>query len=212
MKTALLSLTISLISLASIAQTEDSTTTETSENIQEASYHFGNAGNKTANTFKINREPVVLRRAFKVNTATTQDEVYERALGFARMMNANYNSDKKAGTITIPVSWQYQGNFNDCVENLSLNAVLLIEVKDVKTRISLTDIVYEHTGKEEKGAKPVAKSDFFSTHAACAPEKGKVELLYNCKECTRSINSIDKNFRSQFDVYANQYQERLKKY
>jgi hypothetical protein len=182
------------------------------EQHEEADFHYGNAADKKARVFEVKREPVVFRRAFKVNSAGTQAEVYDRALGFARMTTADFREDKKKGIITVPVSWRYSGGFNECVEDMQVHGRLVIEVKELKTRISLTDITYEHRDKANADAKPVAKTDFFSKHADCAPEKGKVELLYNCTECSRSIKSIEKNLQSRFEAYANQYQERLKKY
>jgi len=175
-----------------------------------AAYHYGNA--TTNRNFEVKRAPIVYRRAFKVNTAKTQQEVYDRALAFARMENTNYNSDSKKGKISLPITWEYKGGFNECVEDLAITATLTLEVKDTKTRISLTDITYQHKDKDDKNARPVAKTDFFTTYPACAPASGKAELLYNCSDCSRSIKSIDKNFQLQFETLATQYQEWLKKY
>lgn len=174
-----------------------------------SAYHYGNTAKAD---FKIKRDPIAYRRAFRVNSATNEQDVYTRALGYARTVNADFKEDKKKSAITIPVSWQYKGGFNECIEDLTINASLTLEVKGTKTRISLTDITYQHHAKDDASVKPIAKSDFFTKYADCAPKQGKVELLYNCTDCSRSIKSIDKNFQSQFETFAGEYQEWLKKY
>lgn len=174
----------------------------------EAGVYYGKSSQVAVSDKK--QQTLIFRRAFKVNSATNQAEVYDRALGFARLFATDYREDKKKAKITIPVSWKYYGGSNDCIENLNLQAQLVVEVKDLKTRISLINITYQHHSGEK--SKPVAKSNFFSREPECAPAEGKAELLFNCSACDRSIQSIEKHFSMQFESYASLYQERLKKY
>jgi len=209
MKHAICSLVFAFFSITGFAQEIGDSA---SIAMDTAAYHYGNTINTAKTNFQVKREPIVYRRAFRVNSATNEQEVYTRALGFARTVNVDFKEDKKHSTITIPVTWQYKGGFNECIEDLTLNARLVLETKGTKTRISLTDITYEHHAKDDATVKPVAKSDFFTKYPDCAPKQGKAELLYNCSECSRSMNSIDKNFQSQFETLAGEYQEWLKKY
>ena len=177
-----------------------------------AEFHYGNVPEKRKAAFKVNREKIVYHRVYQVNTAKDADEVYERALGYARMMNVNHKGNKNKRSITMPITWAYSGGMNECIEALQLQGTLLIEVKDLKTRITLKDISYVHHDRDDDHVKPVAKSDFFSKRPDCAPANGKVELLYNCTTCQQSLRSLDSQLESQFDLFADQYQERLKKY
>lgn len=166
----------------------------------------------TATTFKVNHEPVAFHRAYRVNTAHTSQEVMNRATSFAQTINVNYEVEKTKSVkkISVPFSWHYHGGFNECIEDLDITGKILLEVKDVRTRISLVDIHYVHHDKYDGDTEPVAKRDFFSKHDDCAPEEGKIELLYNCTECQRSIQSLDKSLQNKFTEMADLYQERLK--
>jgi hypothetical protein len=177
-----------------------------------ADFHYGNVSEAKPAVFKVNREKIAFHRVYQVNTAKDADEVYERALGYARMMNVDHKGNKNKRSITMPITWSYSGGMNECIEALQLQGTLLIEVKDLKTRITLKDINYVHHDRDDDHVKPVAKSDLLSKHLDCAPAQGKVELLYNCTACQQSIKSVDSQLESQFDFFANQYQERLKKY
>jgi len=191
------------------AQEADSIVSTTMER---PAFYYGHTSAKAAASFEVKKEPVAYRRAFKVTTAQSEDEVYRLALGFARTLSKNVRGDKEKGTIKIPVKWQYAGGNNECIENMDLQAQLVIEVKDIKTRISLTHIKYQHQSKEDGSTTDVAKTDFFSRHAPCAPSSGPVELLYNCSECGKSLKSVEKSWQSYFDNLADQYHEALKRY
>jgi hypothetical protein len=128
------------------------------------------------------------------------------------MIDVNHKANKSKKSITIPVSWSSTGGQNECVEALQLQGTLLIEIKDLKTRITLKDIKSVHHDRDDGHEKPVAKSDFFSKRPDCAPAKGQVELLYNCTACQRSLMAVDAVLENQFDLFAVQYQERLRKY
>lgn len=187
-----------------------------------AKYYYGNKSDMNASadnnrktettTFKVNHEPIAFHRAYRVNTASTSKEVMDRAISFAQTINVNYDIEKTKSEkkITVPFTWHYHGGFNECIEDLDLTGKILLEVKDVRTRISLVDIHYVHRDKYDGGIQPVAKSDFFSKRDDCAPEEGKIELLYNCDECQRSVQSLDKSLQNKFTEMADLYQERLK--
>ena len=177
-----------------------------------AEYHYGRVAATSSQSFRVNRDKIVFRRAFQVNTAANAQEVIDRALGFARMMGEGYRLDKKKNTVSVPVTWQYQGGMNECIEDMDLEGKLLIEVRGTKTRISLTDIRYKHRDRDNGEAKPVAKSDIFSRKPDCAPKEGQAELLYNCNQCRVSLSSLDRHLEARFDDYAAQYQDRLRKY
>lgn len=210
MKNLLCYLFLSIVSLKTFGQNAEPSTGD--EQMEEATYYYGNKTGDRNKDFQIKHKPLVFRRAYRVNSANGEADVYERALGYARMININYKAEKEKGKIIVPIEWKYKGGFNECIENLDIKADLVLEVKDIKTRISLAHITYKHHDKADGNGKPIAKTDFFSRHPDCAPEKGKAELLYNCDECNRSVRSIDKNFQEQFENFAAQYQEWLRKY
>jgi hypothetical protein len=172
----------------------------------------GHTARPVEQKFEVKREKLRFSKVYQVNAAKSSTEVYDRALGYARMLNASYKEDKGRKTIRIPVTWKYTGGANECIENLDLSGDLVVEVKDLKTRISLTDISYTHRDREEGTEKGVAKSDLISRKPDCAPTSGQAELLYNCSACNLSLSSLDKNLKAQFEFYTEQYQERLKKY
>jgi hypothetical protein len=172
----------------------------------------GHAAQPVAQKFEVKREKLRFSKVYQVNAAKSSTKIYDRALGYARMLNAGYKEDQGRKTIHIPVTWKYTGGANECIENLDLSGDLVVEVKDLKTRISLTDINYTHRDRNEGIEKGVAKSDIISRKADCAPTKGQAELLYNCSACNQSLGSLDKNLKAQFEFYTEQYQERLKKY
>ncbi len=151
------------------------------------------------------------QRVFQVKNAKTTADIYNRAADFARKLNPKFKADKAGKSFSVPVTWQYEGGFNQCVKTLDLKARLVIEIKENKTRIMLTGITYQHHRQDEEEIIPVAKSTLFSKGPECAPGKGKIELLYDCADCKRSIKSVQRALDEQFDDFASQYQERLRK-
>jgi len=203
-----------ILSTGLIARAQEEPDAGVSESISaadSADYHFGNTADKPR-PYKVNRKNIVFHRVFQVNTAKDESEVYDRALAYARMLNVNYKESNSQKSIRIPITWKYSGPPNGCVEDLDLKAVLLVEVKDIKTRITLKDISYVHHDRDDGRSKGVAKSDFFSKRADCAPTSGPVELIYNCSGCSQSVSSVDQHLEARFDMFASEYQERLKKY
>ncbi len=177
--------------------------------LSEAASYTGNTQEKK---FEVNRERIVYRRTFKVTNANTANEVFERAKNFARVTNVNFKENKSKKTLTIPVDWRYHGGYNECVEDMNLKGDLLVEIKGTKTRISLTNITYEHKDRGNGEAKGVAKSNLLKRQEDCAPQSGKVELIYNCTSCNESLQSVTRALQSQFDIYADQYQDALRWY
>ena len=199
------------LSLQSFAQ--DSLKAEAAISAKDSAAAFsGNRATGNTENFTVKREKILHRRVYKVNSAKTDAEVFERAMGFARMVDVDYKADKGKKTITIPVSWVYQGRSNECIEDLNLAGTLTLEVKDLKTRITLTNISYKHFDKGTRNATGVAKSDLISRKADCAPQQGAVELLYNCNRCQQSLNHLSGALENKFEDLAAQYQEMLKKY
>jgi hypothetical protein len=175
-----------------------------------AEYYYGNRQGQSPGAFTVKREKIAFKKVFQVKTAINENEVYNRALSFARLMSTNYKTSK-GHAITVPITWNYKGGFNECIENLIMNGTMKLEFKGNKTRISISEITYQHFDDKNK-ASGVAKSDLFSRKPDCAPASGKVELLYNCTQCTQSLRSLDRGLETQFTNYAREYQERLKKY
>lgn len=173
-----------------------------------AAYHYGNRTGAPDPA----KEKIVYRRVFQVRNAGSTDDIYTRALSFARTMSVNFREDKRKKTIRIPVRWGYHGASNDCIEDLAMEGEMIVEIKGDKTRLSLTDIRYTHHDRKDSSVKGVAKSDVFSRKPDCAPEKGKVELLYQCSACPQSIKHLTADLAGRFDVYARQYQDALRWY
>ncbi|RYD54421.1 MAG: hypothetical protein EOP56_19240 [Sphingobacteriales bacterium] len=204
-------LIIFLLSSAFQVQAQDTADSTVSMAADTAAAFTGNRS-EPATAFKPGREKMVYRRVFKVNTAKTDQKVFDRALGFARMHDADYKSSKKDKTISFPVQWTHQGRANECVENLVLKGTVTVEVKNLKSRISLTDITYIHSDKPGGDQKGIAKSDLLSRKPDCAPSSGAVELIYSCSQCRQSTSHVTSSVEDQFEQLASQYQERLKKY
>lgn len=197
--------------LPALSQDQDSSLSLAVPASESADYYEG-AVSGGAKDFQVTRDKILYRKAFQVNSAHTVDEVYDRAVAFARLINTHYKTEKSKTRITVPVTWLYSGGANECIENMELQGTLVLEIKGTKTRITLSDISYTHLDKDNSERKDVAKSDLFSRKAACAPEQGVAELLYNCKECAQSLKSVSAALERQFNEYAGQYQNLLRKY
>lgn len=198
------------IPLALQASAQDVTDTTASVSANDSASFTGNT-TKPA-TFTVKRDKIVLRKVFAVNNAQSDQEIFSRAVAFARGVSAGYVADNKKKTITVPVTWPYSSRANECVEDMDMKGTMVIEVKNKKTRMTLTDITYEHFEKGTRNAIGIAKSDLISRKADCAPQKGAVELIYNCDKCQQSVNSLDGSLKTQFEMLTGRYQDALRRH
>lgn len=211
MKTLLYLMLFTLFSLSASAQAATDTASSFSVLSEEnAKYYYGKSSGRETKEFEVKHDKVIFRRAYRVNTARSAEDVYNRALEYARNMNTDFRESKNKKIISFPFTWKYYGGSNHCIENLDLKARVILEFKGVKTRISFTDVTYTHLDKDSDEQKPVARSDFFSKRPDCAPAEGKIELLYNCDQCPKSTDNLDKSLKNEFEMLADRYQDSLR--